>query len=360
MWRISHSLNMKNFSLILNSYVRLKVLKMIKQGKIAEVVLKRSIFKNINAKNEKIVSGAVIAGDCGIHEGMSGRIGVATSGVVDYARNDVEYYTFYKAFNNLIAKGYRPITLSMNVIMPEKAKEKQVKELVKRYDNLCKLHKMEISNGHTQYSEKVNEIITSVTMIGEKIQGNCDIIKDSVNVESNKLQIVMTKAIGIEGTAIISADREDILRERFHGTFCDECIKFKEYVSVEKEALVAGANGAVYMHDVSGTGVYGAIWEMASAFGCGAEIELLRIPVWQETIEVTELFDINPYKMASQGALLILVEDGDKMVEALEQEGIPAVVIGKLIEGNDKILVNQDETRYLEPPRGDDIYLAHK
>lgn len=333
---------------------------MNKQGKIAEVVLKRSIFKNINAKNERVVSGAIIAGDCGILEGVSGRIAVATSGVVDYARKDVEYYTFYKAFNNLLAKGYRPITLSMNVVMPEEAKEKQVKELVKRYDNLCKLHKMEISNGHTQYSRKVNEIITSVTMVGEKIQGNCDIMKDNVNVESNQLQIVMTKAIGIEGTAIISADREDILRERFHGTFCDECIRFKEYVSIEKEALVAEANGAVYMHDVSGTGVYGAIWETASAFGCGAEIELRKIPVWQETIEVTELFDINPYKMASQGSLLIVVEDGDKMVAALEQEGIPAAVIGRLIEGNDKILVNQDETRYLEPPRGDDIYLAHK
>lgn len=333
---------------------------MIKQGKIAEVVLKRSIFKNINAKNEKVVSGAVIAGDCGVLDGVSGRIAITTSGVVDYAKNDPEYYTFYKAFNNLLAKGYRPITLSMNVIMPDKAKEKQVKELIKRYDYLCKLHKMEISTGHTQYSSSVNEIITSVTMIGGKIDGICDIIKGSVDIKNDEYQIVMTKAIGIEGTAIISADREDVLRNRFHGTFCDECLRFKEHISVEKEAIVAGKNGAIYMHDVSGTGVFGAIWELASAFECGAEVSLRSIPVWQETIEVTELFDINPYKMASQGSLLIVVKDGDGLVEVLEQEGIPAVVIGKLISGNDKVLVNQDEIRYLEPPRGDDIYHLEK
>lgn len=338
----------------------LKVLEMIKQGKIAEVVLKRSIFKNITAKNKKVVSGTVIAGDCGELEGVSGKIAIAASGVVDYADNDVEYYTFYRAFNNLMAKGYRPITISMNVVMPEKAKEKQVKELVKRYDSLCRIHKMEISNGHTQYSSKVNEIITSVTMLGEKIQDNYDIIKNGVSVEKNQLQIVMTKAIGIEGTAIIASDREDILRERFNGIFCDECMRFKECISIEHEALVAGANEAIYMHDVSGAGVFGAIWEVSSAFHCGAEVELRRIPVWQETIEVTELFDINPYKMASQGSLLIVVKDGDRMVEALEKEGIPATVIGRLIAGNDKLLVNQDEIRYLEPPRGDDIYLARK
>lgn len=332
----------------------------MKNGKISEIVLKRSVFKNINAKNRKVVSGVEIAGDCGVMDEISNKTAMATSGVVDYAKNDAEYYTFYKTFNNLLAKGFRPISLSLNIIMPENAKEKQLKEIVKRYDSLCRTHKMEICTGHTQYSEKVNEIISTVTMIGEKIDGVCDIIKDSLDVEGRELQIVMTKAIGIEGTAIISADREDVLRERFYGTFCDECLKFKEYISIEKEAIVAGKNGAVFMHDVSGTGVFGAIWEVASAFGMGAEVELRKIPVWQETIEVTELFDINPYKMASQGALLIVAEDGENIVEKLEEENVPAVVIGKLVEGNDKVLINQDEKRFLEPPRGDDIYLARE
>lgn len=330
----------------------------MKQGKVSEVVLKRSVFKNIGAKSKKVILGGKVAGDCGVISASSDRMVIATSGVVDYADEYAEYYTFYKAFNNIMAKGARPTAISLNIIMPINGKEKKLKEVVKAYDFLCGKHNIAICGGHTQYSDKVNDVISSITMFGEQISDFRDIMEgdESLQNDGRELQIVMTKAIGIEGTAIIAKDREDVLRERFNGRFCDECLKFKEYISVEKEAAVAVQNGAMFMHDVSGAGVFGAIWELASAFGMGAEIDLRKIPVWQETIEVTELFDINPYKMASQGALLIVTYDGEELTSRMEEQDIPSAVIGRLVEGNDKVLINNDEKRFLEPPRGDEIY----
>ena len=52
----------------------------------------------------------------------------------------------------------------------------------------------------------------------------------------------------------------------------------------------------------------------------------------------------------------MVTEDGDALVEALEQEGISAAVIGMTTGGNDKIIRNQDETRYLEPTVPDEIW----
>ena len=54
--------------------------------------------------------------------------------------------------------------------------------------------------------------------------------------------------------------------------------------------------------------------------------------------------------------MLITTHDGHELVRKLKEEGINAAVIGKAVEGNDRILVNDDEIRYLEPPGPDELY----
>ncbi|MBP5733586.1 MAG: hydrogenase maturation factor, partial [Lachnospiraceae bacterium] len=83
-------------------------------------------------------------------------------------------------------------------------------------------------------------------------------------------------------------------------------------------------------------------------------VDLKKIPVRQETIEVCEVCGVNPYEMRSGGSLLVTAEDGEKVANALEAEGIPAVVIGKLTEGSDRIILNEEEVRYLDRPKGAD------
>ncbi|MCR5835402.1 MAG: hypothetical protein K6G88_02710 [Lachnospiraceae bacterium] len=323
----------------------------MKIGKVSELMLTRSVLKNITSKNGKVQEKPNAGSDCGVTVIAGTNVGMATSGIVDYSEDDVEFYTFYRAYNSMMAAGYRPVSMMINLILPVDGKEKNIKEIEKRYDELCRKHNMQICGGHTQFSKNVNKIITSVTIMGEQFTRFDDIIK-----KDSQLSLVMTKAMGIEGTAIVSKDREDILRKRFNGRFCDQCLDFKKYISIEKEAMVAAEFGAVRMHDVSGGGVFAAIWELAGALGKGVEADLRAIPVWQETIEVTEVFGMNPYKMVSQGSLLIATYDGDGLVEALGSRDIPATVIGVFTDNNDKVLINNDEKRFLDSPRGDDIY----
>ena len=53
---------------------------------------------------------------------------------------------------------------------------------------------------------------------------------------------------------------------------------------------------------------------------------------------------------------MIATKDGKDLVKKLEDEGIPAAIIGALKEGKDKIIVNGDEKRYLESPQADEIH----
>ena len=43
-------------------------------------------------------------------------------------------------------------------------------------------------------------------------------------------------------------------------------------------------------------------------------------------------------------------------VKKLKEKNINAVVIGKITAGNDRIVWNEEEKRFLEPPKSDELY----
>ena len=98
------------------------------------------------------------------------------------------------------------------------------------------------------------------------------------------------------------------------------------------------------------------LMEMAEASGVGLDIDLKKIPIRQETIEICEVYDINPYLLISSGAMLIGTDHGSRLVEELTRAGIHASVIGYAVEGRDRIVRNGDEKRFLEPPKTDELY----
>jgi hypothetical protein len=48
--------------------------------------------------------------------------------------------------------------------------------------------------------------------------------------------------------------------------------------------------------------------------------------------------------------------DGLGLVTALQQKEIPAVVVGKITDSKDRLILNEDEVRYLDRPHEDSIY----
>ena len=146
------------------------------------------------------------------------------------------------------------------------------------------------------------------------------------------------------------------LLERFAQPFLDKALKYIDYLSIQSEAAVAVKSGATAMHDVSEGGVFGALWEMASVSGVGLDINLKKIPIRQETVEICEFFDINPYKLYGGGALLIAAFDGNHIVREIQKAGGDAVIIGAATDSNDRVLIQGEERRFLETAQTDEIY----
>ena len=95
---------------------------------------------------------------------------------------------------------------------------------------------------------------------------------------------------------------------------------------------------------------------MAEASGVGLEIDLKKIPIRQETVEICEYFDLNPYELISSGCMLMAAADGNTIVRELEKSGIHAAVVGKAVKGQDRVLYAAEEKRFLEPPKSDELY----
>lgn len=163
--------------------------------------------------------------------------------------------------------------------------------------------------------------------------------------------IVASKWIALEGTAQLAGQHRERLRDRLPVRMIDEAAAFDRYLSVVPEAAIAMKSGVCGVRSLSQSGIFAGLWEMAQGAGVGLEVDLRKIPVRQETIEICEFFGENPYELASGGCLLMTAENGNTLVSALLREGISAVVIGRTTRGKERLLYNQGRKCYLNKPR---------
>ena len=168
--------------------------------------------------------------------------------------------------------------------------------------------------------------------------------------------IVLTKWIALEGTALLARLYREQLRERYPACLVEEAEGFYRYLSIIPEAAAAVKSGVRVMHDASEGGILASLWELAESSGVGLTIDLRKIPIRQETVEVCEFCEVNPYMLASSGCLVLVTDHGEGLVGQLSRERIPAAVIGQITDSHDRLIYNAEEKRYLDKPAQDEIY----
>ena len=161
--------------------------------------------------------------------------------------------------------------------------------------------------------------------------------------------------IGLEGTLILTSDCREELEKRFSASLLSRMDMPLKELSVMRAAEIASAEGAGPMANLSDGGFMAGLWELSKKTSGGLDTDLKKVPLLQETIEITEYFGINPYIMASEGCLLAAAADGDRLAECLMENGIFAVRIGSLNGTKDKIIRNGEEIRHLDRPQTDSL-----
>ncbi len=325
----------------------------MKVGKISESVLKRSVLKQIKCINDDMENGAGVGSDCAIFSYKSGRIASSVETFFLQEAEDIRY-PIYKAANNVACGGAIPKTVLLTLLLPTDAEEKELAEIMKAATRVAGELQIQIAGGHTSCADSVKMPYVTATVTGPVAATG------SERRTAPGDDIVISKWVGLEGTALLAKRHSEELASRYPLHMIEEAAGFEKYLSIIPEAATAEKSNVSTMHDVSTGGIFAALWELAESAGVGLSIDLKKIPIRQETVEVCEFFGISPYELLSGGSLLMTAKNGEDLVLALSAEGIPAAVIGKITGDNDRVVINEDEKRFLERPKTDEILKIEK
>jgi hydrogenase maturation factor len=324
----------------------------MKIGKVPENVLKRSVIRQLHTKRDEVLVGAAVGEDCAAMALAEDEMFVISTDPITGTAQDIGKLAILVTTNDLASAGAEPIGVMLTILLPENFEEPELKKMMQQLESACKDVSVQIMGGHTEVTRAVSQPVVTVCGVGKAKKGQLV----TTGGARPGMDMIATKWIGLEGTSIIAKEKESELLTRYTADFISKAKEFDRYLSVMGEAAIAVSSGVGAMHDVTEGGIFGALWEMAEASSVGLEIDLKRIPIRQETVEICEFFDINPYELISSGCMLMAAEDGNTLVRKLEKAGIPAVVIGKATAGNDRVIVNEEERRFLEPPKTDELY----
>ena len=312
------------------------------------------------------------------------------TGVLTLSEKNAGGLAVVRAVNSLAAEKIRARVFCPVILLPPGTQEEKLREIMSQICSAAFSLDVEVRPGHIEVTDAVTRPVITGSASGtffsnpeQKSPGNKSSEQVSPGQKSSEKkssgqaspeqfsgkvplgkkektgpEIVAAGWIGMEGTLILTADCRERLRKRFPASLLARTDIPPEELSVLKAAEIAAAEGAGHMVNLSDGGFMAGLWELSKKAERGLDIDLKKVPLLQETIEITEFAGVNPYLMKSEGCLLITARDGDRMAERLMEEGIFASKIGFLNDTKDKIIRNGDEIRHLDRPQTDSLVLS--
>lgn len=351
----------------------------MKIGRVSENVYKRSILQQIKTKREEVLIGAGPGEDCAIFSfngaavaDKSDKIAIISCMRESAIQVDTEEkesscmsaaleaipmsYLLIDCANELAAHGAEAVAISLSILIPAEESEEVLKTAMAEAEACCAGLGIQIAQARSRVTEAAQVPFATVTAYGKYAADAEQAASHTVKAAKPGHDIVVSKWIGLEGTAILAARYRESLLEHFPAWLAEEAAAFDKYLSIAPEAAVAMKSGVCALHNVSEGGILAALWELAEGAGVGLTIDLKKLPIRQETVEICNYCNRNPYELLSGGCLLMTGEDGAGLEAALKAAGIPAAVVGRITDSNDRLILNEDEVRYLDRPRTDSIY----
>ncbi len=258
---------------------------------------------------------------------------VAKTDPITFATDQIGYYAVNINANDIAAMGGVPRWFLVTLLLPEgKTGPGDVEAIFAQLSSACKELGVVLCGGHTEITHGLNRPIVVGQMLGEVEKGKL-VSPDKIRPGD---EILLTKGIAIEGTALIAREKQGLRRLLGEDQVvrCRHLLKHPG-ISVLREARVANEVAEVHaMHDPTEGGLATGLHELAAAAGVGMLVEMGKITIFPETEILCRKLKLDPLGLLASGALLIAVAAGEseKVITALKVEGISASVIGKIWE----------------------------
>ena len=327
---------------------------MLKTGKLDSDLLKKLVFDKITYRSDDVKVRPGIGEDCAVVD-FEKYDCVMSTDPITAAVNDIGRLSIHITCNDIASNGVQPLGIMLAVMMPEGTTEDDVELIMGQAAETAGRLGVEVIGGHTEITPAVNQPVIVSTAIGKTLAGHSQNGDDMVPGD----YIMISKSIGLEGSGIIACDHEKKLMDVLTEEELARAKSFLDMVSVVPEGVVAGKVGTHGMHDITEGGVMGAVWEMCQISHKGARVWSDEIPVEPETEKICDFFHIDPTRLISSGAMVIVTPKAKKeeMLAAMDAAGIKCTIIGQVEEESFGVMDSSgDCLTEIEPPYADEIY----
>lgn len=329
-------------------------------GKIPIDILEKIVFKNLGAKRGEVVLGPSSGIDGAIID-IGDKSLIVSMDPITGALGIIGYLAVNVNANDIATFGCQPLFLVSCILLPENADKGTLETISSQMNDAAKDLGIAIVGGHCETTPNLTNPIVVGCTIGVAEKGK---YVTAAGAKPGDM-LILTKYVGIEGTAILASDREPQLRKVLGTRLLKNAKEFYKRISIVKEATIAFKTGGVHaMHDPTEGGVAGAIHEMADASNLGLRILEKKIHVQPETLKICKTFDIDPLQLIASGSLLIAADPklANRITMALKEKRIEAETIGEFLSSPEKRFITRKNGKIekLKRPTTDQLWQALK
>jgi len=257
---------------------------------------------------------------------------VLKSDPITFATDAIGQYAVIVNANDIATSGAKPRWLLTTLLFPCGTVGAEIWEAMTDLQEVCRKWGITLCGGHTEITDSVTRPVVIGMLAGTVSKRK---LIDKRNIRTGD-RILLTKAIAVEGTAIIAREFADRL-ERLGMPEADirTCREFLSQISILKEAEIAArSEGVSAMHDITEGGAATALKELSHAGAHRIRVELDLIPVFPQTQTISRLMGIDPLGLIGSGSLLICCrENGVEPLSAkIREAGVAVTPIGEVLD----------------------------
>lgn len=262
---------------------------------------------------------------------------VLKSDPITFASDAIAKYAVIVNANDVVTAGAIPRWFLTTLMFPVGTSAFIIRKVMEDLNEVCRSQNITLCGGHTEITEAVTRPVVTGMMVGTVERRR---LIDKRNMKAGD-QILMTKAVAVEGTAIIARDFADRLANiGVPAADIENCRGFLDKISILPEAALAlNVSGTSAMHDVTEGGLATALAELSIAGNHRIRVDMERIPIFPETAKFCGLLKLDPLGLIGSGSLLICCRNyaAKQLVQNIHKSGIAVSIIGEVREAGSGI-----------------------
>ena len=180
----------------------------MKEGKLNFDDLRNMIQNSRKVIRDEVVVRNDVGEDCSVID-FNGEQAIFSTDPITGSDSNIGKLAVTINCNDIASSGGEPIALLVTILAPENSSLEEINKVMDEISEEASKINVEVIGGHTEVTSAVNKLIVSVTVIGKTEKGG--VIRTSGACEGD--DILVTKYIGLEGTAILVNDHEERVKK---------------------------------------------------------------------------------------------------------------------------------------------------